>query len=156
MTPNCPTELLESPWLKSLGFTYAKQAPLWLANQSAHHLAVGAGVEFYCENIQARPKKDKWDADGEDGIITAHCSHNGQLSIPMAPSDWDRCRMLCPVQKPKPPLAPGAQLISVSTEKDVRMPLLNSKNNFNCPNPLRSHLHEKHSSKNSVLLNILH
>ena len=33
--------------------------------------------------------------------------------------DWDRCRRLCPIQKPKPPTAPGAQLISASEEKDV-------------------------------------
>lgn len=35
-------------------------------------------------------------------------------------TDWDRCRRLCPVQKPKPPLAPGAQLVSFTLEKDVR------------------------------------
>ena len=26
-------------------------------------------------------------------------------------SDWDRCRRLCPIKKPEPPTAPGAQLV---------------------------------------------
>ena len=96
-----------------------KQEPNWLSNTSMHQIPIGGAIEFYCQNTDKRPKKDKWDSDGEDGLISAHCTHTGAISVPMSPGDWDRCRRLCPVQKPKPPLAPGAQLISYSIEKDV-------------------------------------
>ena len=62
-----------------------KQLPQWLSNQTIHNIAVGSAVEFYCENTLKRPKKDKWDDDAEDYIISAHCTHNGALSIPMSP-----------------------------------------------------------------------
>ena len=32
-----------------------------------------------------RPRKDDWDKDSEDEIISAYCTHNGDISIPMNP-----------------------------------------------------------------------
>ena len=86
VSTSCGRERVESPWLIALGFTYLKQEPNWLFNKSIHDIPVGGAIEFYCIDTLKRPKKDTWDPDGEDGIITAHCTHNGDLNIPMNPA----------------------------------------------------------------------
>ena len=32
VTPTCPNDLVESPWLAALGFTYMKQEPNWMTD----------------------------------------------------------------------------------------------------------------------------
>ncbi len=121
-----------------------KQSPNWMVDnvndttKPRHEIPVGGAVEFYCSNHLKRPKKDVWDDDAEDGLVSSFCTHGGIMSITMNPggtrmslpdpsvnvsdcllTDWDKCRRLCPVQKPKPPTVIGAQLVSYSEEKDV-------------------------------------
>lgn len=50
-----------------------------------HSVPVGGAVEFYCSDKLKRPKKDKWDRDAEDGIISAYCTQGGIMSISMNP-----------------------------------------------------------------------
>lgn len=87
VTPTCLNEAVEGAWLKSLGFTYKKQPPNWMddTDVNRHMIPVGGGIEFYCSNNKTRPKKDIWDQDNEDGIISAHCTHTGAISITMNP-----------------------------------------------------------------------
>ena len=95
VAPSCSNEKVESPWLKSLGFTYLKQQPNWM-NESypdvpRHQIPVGGAIEFYCSDVLKRPKKDVWDdyKDEEtDGILTAYCTHNGDLSMTMNPAGF--------------------------------------------------------------------
>ena len=90
----CPNDLVNSPWLVALGFTYMKQQPNWMqqegfklqGQQVDHQIPVGGAVEFYCSNLVKRPKKDEWDLDNEDGIISATCYHGESLSITMNPA----------------------------------------------------------------------
>ena len=42
-------------------------------------------LELYCKDDLKRPRKDDWDEDSEDEIISAYCTHNGDISIPMNP-----------------------------------------------------------------------
>ena len=62
-----------------------KQSPNWLADKSKHQIPVGGTLEFYCNDTLKRPKKDDWDEDKEDEIISAYCTHNGDISITMNP-----------------------------------------------------------------------
>ena len=62
-----------------------KQTPNWLSDASKHQIPIGGALEFYCENNLKRPRKDEWDEDSEDEIISAYCTHNGDISIPMNP-----------------------------------------------------------------------
>ena len=70
VTPSCLNEIVESPWLQSLGFNYMKQQPNWinesLPDMERHQIPVGGAVEFYCQDLLKRPKKDAWDDDEED------------------------------------------------------------------------------------------
>ena len=93
VTPTCPNDLVESPWLKALGFTYMKQEPNWMTDGQIidgktirHKIPVGGAVEFYCNDTVKRPKKDVWDDDNEDGIIRATCYHGETLSMTMNPA----------------------------------------------------------------------
>ena len=61
------------------------QTPNWLFNKSTHQIPIGGALEFYCKNNLTRPRKDNWDDDAEDEIISAYCTHNGDISIPMNP-----------------------------------------------------------------------
>ena len=61
------------------------QIPKWLFNKSTHQIPIGGALEFYCQNNLTRPRKDNWDDDSEDEIISAYCTHNGDISIPMNP-----------------------------------------------------------------------
>ena len=47
---------------------------------------IGGAVEFFCLNNKTRPRKDAWDTDLEDGIISATCYHGDSLSITMNPA----------------------------------------------------------------------
>ena len=85
-----------------------------------HQIPVGGAIEFYCSDVLKRPKKDVWDElsgdDNTDGILTAYCTHQGELSMTMNPADWNRCARKCPVSKPKPDLVEeGAELVFNST-----------------------------------------
>ena len=93
VTPTCPNDLVESPWLKALGFTYMKQEPNWMTDGQVidgktirHKIPVGGAVEFYCNDTVKRPKKDVWDDDDEDGIIRATCYYGETLSMTMNPA----------------------------------------------------------------------
>lgn len=85
---------MESPWLKSLGFSYLKQQPNWMdesyPDTPRHQIPVGGAIEFYCSDVLKRPKKDVWDLlsgdDNTDGILTAYCTHEGELSMTMNPA----------------------------------------------------------------------
>ena len=61
------------------------QEPNWLSDKSNYQIPIGANLEFFCEDNLKRPRKDSWDSDGEDEIISAYCTHNGDISIPMNP-----------------------------------------------------------------------
>lgn len=47
---------------------------------------VGAAIHFYCRSEKKRPKKDNWDADSNDGIISGYCTHSGEFNIDMNPA----------------------------------------------------------------------
>ncbi len=124
----CSRNLLGSAWLGQMGYANYIQPPKW-SNTAVipYDPPVGTHIEFYCSagvgNVLLRagdqdtvlygkrPRKDIWDRDNEDGVISAICAHGGALDISSNPADWDRCRSRCPAAKPEPPIKIGAQLI---------------------------------------------
>ena len=104
-------------WIDSLGYTNFQPTPKWTnPAEVTYNTPIGTEVYIYCDNVLKRPRKDEWDANSEDGMISTTCVHGGVYSISMNPADWDRCRRKCPAEKPKPPVVPVAQLISFDTE----------------------------------------
>ena len=48
----------------------------------ALEVMVGATVDLYCNDYWKKPKKDSWDDDKKDGILTALCQPNLKFSVP--------------------------------------------------------------------------
>ncbi len=121
-----------------------------------YNTPVGTEIHFYCDDKLKRPRKDEWDLDEHDGILSAYCTHEGEFSITMNPagekrtqllleyqysscdvlfSDWDRCRRLCPALKPSPPVVPGAQLVTYDSASKWESELWEDEEiNYGCEN----------------------
>lgn len=78
---------MEGAWLTSLGYSFRQQERKWAPDTTATYSSpVGAEVSFFCSDGLKRPRKDEWDSDSGDGIITAICYHRGEFSITMNPA----------------------------------------------------------------------
>ena len=49
-------------------------------------MPVGSSIDFYCSESRKRIKKDDWDQNNADGIISGYCTHGGGFSITMNPA----------------------------------------------------------------------
>ncbi len=59
---SCSNDVVKATWLDQMGYTLKKQNPNWLptaAQQEANRVAVGGGVDFYCQDPLKRPKNDQ-------------------------------------------------------------------------------------------------
>ena len=88
----CTNENIDAPWVNSLGFTYKKQGqPLktWMNETIREHkIPLGGEIFFYCkdESRRKRPKKDNFDDDKDDGLLSGYCTYTGKVNIPMTPA----------------------------------------------------------------------
>jgi len=112
--PTCENELLE---LMKTGYSHTK--PKQMVNDSRgnpkdmYEVMVGATVDLYCGDYWKKPKKDSWDDNSTDGILTALCQPNMKFQLPYDISSWGSCLAKCPAVKPVPPttLVPDKQLV---------------------------------------------
>lgn len=83
----CKKGTLESAWIKAMGFIHKKQSPRWSKEDILDYdIPVGSHIEFYCSDPEKRPKKDIWDSNKDDGVISTYCSHKGALEVTMNPA----------------------------------------------------------------------
>ena len=54
-------------------------------------LQIGATVELFCSDYWKKPKKDSWDDDKLDGLLTATCLYNRKFNLPYDISSWGSC-----------------------------------------------------------------
>jgi len=100
----CPNDLLE---LMKTGYAHSKPV-VPMTNKrgktyDSFEVLVGSTVDLYCEDYWKKPKKDTWDDDKTDGIVTALCQPNLKFSVPYDISSWGSCLAKCPASKPVPP-----------------------------------------------------
>ena len=140
VTAYCSKSILEGAWITSLGYTFKQQHVPWSGIQTGEAAdgAVGSKIYFYCFDPLKRPRRDDWDDDRHDGVITGYCSHGGEYDLPMNPADWDRCRIRCPVEKPQPPAVGQQSLIYYDKEeKRLRELWEDEEVTYSCKNKSR-------------------